>query len=277
MSTLAMTATTTAPGRARFRDLLAAEWIKFWSLRSTPWVLLLGAAVVVLAAVKNATYTYDHFEPGPTASYHQAALDSAFSAVGADVVMLVGGGLGAFVVVCEYASGLIRASLAAVPDRRALLLAKAAVLTGVMLGWGAAVSGTAFGVAQAIIGGRGIGLPITDPGAFRFVAAAALFAPVCALVGLCLGVLIRHTAASVVSTILVLFFVPSFFTDTYHWSADVAHALPFTAWRRLAQVDLTNQRVSPYPATVASGWITFAVWSVAAVAIAALTIRRRDH
>ncbi|MEE1788560.1 ABC transporter permease [Streptomyces sp. SP17BM10] len=272
MSTLAVSAP-----RARFRDLLAAEWIKFWSLRSTPFVLVLGAAVVVLAAVKNATYTYDHFDPGPTDGNSQAALDSAFSAVGADTVMLVAGGLGAFVVVSEYASGLIRASLAAVPDRRALLLAKVAVLTGVMLGWGAAVSGTAFGVAQAIVGGRGLGLPITDAGAFRFVAAAALFAPVCALVGLCLGVLIRHTAASVVSTILVLFFVPSLFTDTYHWSADVAHALPFTAWRRLAQVDLTHQRVSPYPATVASGWITFAAWSVAAVVIATLTIRRRDH
>jgi hypothetical protein len=267
----------TAEPRPRFRDLLAAEWIKFWSLRSIPWVLLLGAAVVVITAVKNATYTYDHFTPGPAASYVQPALDSAFSAIGADVVMLVAGGLGAFVVVGEYASGLIRTSLAAVPDRRAFLLAKALVLTAVTLGWGVAVAGTAFGVAQAVLAGRGVGLPITDPGALRFVAAAALFAPVCALVGLCLGVLIRHTAASVVSTILMLFFVPSFFTDTYHWSADIMHALPYTAWRTLAVVDLTHQRVSAYPATVASGWITFAVWSLASVVVAALTIRRRDH
>ena len=27
--------------RARFRDLLAAEWIKLWSLRSTSWTLAL--------------------------------------------------------------------------------------------------------------------------------------------------------------------------------------------------------------------------------------------
>ncbi|MBV6697748.1 ABC transporter permease [Kitasatospora aureofaciens] len=270
-------ASTGAEPRASFGDLLAAEWIKLWSLRSIPWVLLLSASVIVIVAARGASYTYDHFDPSPAAHYYQTALTDSFNTIGADVVMLVAGGLGAFVVVNEYASGLIRTSLAAVPDRRALLLAKALVLTAVVLGWGAAVAGTSFGIAQAILSGRGIGLSITDPGAFRFVAGAALFAPVCALVGLCLGVLIRHTAASIVSTILVLFFVPAFFTDTYRWSADISHALPFTAWRRLSVVDLRDQFVSPYPATVTSAWIAFAVWSLASVAIAALAIQRRDH
>ncbi|MFE7527635.1 ABC transporter permease subunit [Kitasatospora sp. NPDC057542] len=273
------TSRTAGEPRARFRDLLAAEWIKLWSLRSTPWVLGLSALVVVFAAVKNAKYTYDHFPVGQAyraSDFYQTALNNSFNNTGAYIEMLVAGSLGTFVIVSEYASGMIRASLAAVPDRRALLLAKALVLTAVTTGWGVLVSAVPFFVAQAILAGRGVGLSITDPGAVRFVAAAALFAPVCALAGLCLGVLIRHTAASVVGMFLVLFLVPTFFTDTYHWSADISHAMPFTAWRRLAQVDLTNQFIPQYPATVAGAWITFAVWSLAAVAISTTVIHRRD-
>ncbi|MEU9075166.1 ABC transporter permease [Kitasatospora sp. NPDC048538] len=268
-----------AEPRARFRDLLAAEWITFWSLRSTPAVLLLGAAVIVATAVRNARDTLDHYVPGTGRpdTMRQVALDSSFSMVGADVVLLVAGGLGALVLAGEYASGRIRTSLAAVPDRCALLLAKALVLTGVLFAWAAAAVGTAFGVDQALLSDRGIGLSVADPGALRFLAAAVLLAMVCALVGLAVGVLVRHSAASVVGTILVLFFLPSLFTDTYRWTADVSHALPFTAWRRLATLSLAHARPSDHPATVAGSWTALALWALASLLLAVLVIRRRDH
>lgn len=57
------TATSSAPVAeppARFRDLLASEWIKMRSLRSTPWTLALtalfvigSAAVAALAEINN--------------------------------------------------------------------------------------------------------------------------------------------------------------------------------------------------------------------------------
>lgn len=45
--------TATVP-RGRFRDLLAAEWIKLWSLRSTPWVLGLSALAIIGANLNAA-------------------------------------------------------------------------------------------------------------------------------------------------------------------------------------------------------------------------------
>ncbi|MFI9580503.1 ABC transporter permease [Streptomyces sp. NPDC052236] len=268
--------TVTEP-RGRFRDLLAAEWIKLWSLRSMPWVLGLSALVIIGANLKSATYTYDHFAVGDTASmYVQTALNDSFNMIAADILMIAAGSIGAIVIVSEYATGMIRTTLAAVPDRRAALLAKACVLTAVMLGYGTLVAGTSFGLTQAILSGRHIGLSITHPGALRFVAAAALFAPVCALIGMGLGVLIRHTAATVVATLLVLFLLPASFNDTYRWSAAVSHAMPFTAWRRLAQVDMTDVLVSPYPATVAGAWLTFAAWPLISAAIATIVVHRRD-
>ncbi|MFJ6772891.1 ABC transporter permease subunit [Kitasatospora sp. NPDC091257] len=265
--------------RARFGDLLAAEWIKFWSLRSIPWVLGLGALASIAANLKSAVYTRDHWTPGEgdPAVMAQTALNDAFNLVSADILMLVAGGLGAIVIAGEYATGLIRTTLAAVPDRRAVILAKACVLAAVLFGYGVLTVGVSFGGSQAILAGTGIGQSVTDPAALRYVAAAVLFGPVCALVGLGLGTLIRHSAGAVVGTVVVLFFLPSLVTERYRWSADLLHALPMPAWQRLARTTLAGMRPSEYPATVTGAWVTFAVWSLASVAVAAAAVRRRDH
>ncbi|MFG2847602.1 ABC transporter permease [Kitasatospora sp. NPDC048296] len=271
--------TATPLPRPRFGDLLGAEWLKFRSLRSIPWVLGLGTLVIIAGNLKAAQYTHDHYAPGDgdPAVMAQVALNNSFHTGSADILMLIAGGLGATVIAGEYATGLIRTTLAAVPDRRAVLLAKAGVLTAVMLGFGVVTAGVSFGLTQAILADRGIGQSITDPTALRYVAAAALFAPVCALVGLCLGTLIRHSAGSVVGTVVVLFFLPSFVTERYRWTADVLHALPFAAWQRLARITLAGLRPTDYPATVAGSWTTYAVWSLASVVIATVVIQRRDH
>ncbi|MEU8926425.1 ABC transporter permease [Kitasatospora sp. NPDC048545] len=267
------------PETSGFGDLLAAEWIKFWSLRSIPWVLGLSVLTIIGAGLKSAQYTHAHYTPGDgdPAVMAQVALYDAFNLVCADVLMLVGGGLGAIVIAGEYATGLIRTTLAAVPDRRAVLAAKACVLAAVMFGFGVVSIGVSFGASQAILADLGIGQSLTDPAALRYVSAAVLFGPVCALVGLGLGTLIRHSAGAVVGTVVVLFFVPSLVTERYRWTADLLHALPLPAWQRLARISLAGLRPSEYPATVAGSWITFAAWSLASVAVAAFVIHRRDH
>jgi ABC-type transport system involved in multi-copper enzyme maturation permease subunit len=265
--------------RARFRDLFAAEWIKLWSLRSMPWVLGLSGLAIIGVNLNAAKRAYDASpagNPNPVSGYMQTALDVSFVTVAADILMVVAGSVGAIMIVSEYATGMIRTTLAAVPDRRAVLAAKACVLTVVTLSYGTLVAGTSFALDQAVLSGRDVGLSITHPGALRFVAAAALLAPVCALIGMALGVLIRHTATAVVSTGLVLFALPSLFTDTNRWTADVSHAMPLTAWRRLSEVDMTNVFLSQHPATVSGAWITFAAWPVVSTLIAAFVIGRRD-
>lgn len=271
--------TATTPPRARFGDLLAAEWIKFWSLRSAAWVLGLSALAIFATSLKSALYTRDHSTPGEgdPAIMAQVALNDAFGAASADILMLVAAGLGALVIAGEYATGLIRTTLAAVPDRRAVLVAKACVLAAVLFGYGVLTVGVSFGASQAILADTGIGQSVTDPAALRYVAAAVLSGPVFALVGLGLGTLIRHGAGAVVATVAVLFFLPSLITERYRWSADLLHALPLPAWQRLARTTLAGLRPSEYPATVAGAWITFAVWSLASVAVAVIALHRRDH
>lgn len=266
---------------ARFRDLVAAEWLKFWTLRSTRWGVLASALVVVAINVDAAYSDYRNWPTyGEGIRHHFVpdwALNDAFTAGAVLVLMLAAGTLGVLAIVSDYASGLARTAFAAVPARRSVVLAKAVVLVAVLTGYGAVVSAASFWASQAILSGRHIGLSISYPGALRAVVASALLAPVCALVGLGLGALVRHTAASVVTTVVTLLMLPFFLTERRRLSAELLHALPRAAWERLSTADtsLPNPAV-PYPAGPTISWLVYAAWAAVAVTAAVVAVHRRD-
>ncbi|MET9497636.1 ABC transporter permease [Streptomyces sp. NPDC006552] len=261
----------------RFRDLLAAEWIKLRSLRSTPWILAAVTLTVLTTAALAAWSDYQDL-PGMAADArrdHVFALGDAFPAEGYLTLMLAAGSVGAIAVVSEYGSGLIRTTTAAVPARRAVMLAKAAVTAGLWTGVGLLCALGSFAVSQAILGGRGAAAPVTDPASLRAVAASALLAPVCALVGFGLGVLLRHSATTMVATVFVLLMLPLFFGGDRPWTERMRHMMVQHAWQRL--VTLYGWGPDAYGgATVAGAWAVFAAWPLVAVALALVVVGRRD-
>ncbi|MEV0723143.1 hypothetical protein AB0I37_10270 [Micromonospora purpureochromogenes] len=283
-----MTTVTPLPTRApvtgapaRFRDLLAAEWIKLWSLRSTRWTLPLVFLFVVGVSV-NASLA-DHrnwpmYPDGRREMFHRyGPVRDAFPEAGYLLLMLAATTVGALTLVGEYQSGLIRTTFAAVPARRSVVAAKAAVLTAVMLVLGLVTAATSFWVSQAILSGRDAGWSVGEPGVARAVLASALLVPVCALLGMGLGAVIRHAAGTVVAATSVLVLLPLVVdSDRYRWIAEVRHALPVAAWQRLIEVHPDIINPDPFPATVTGSWLTFAAWSLAATAVAVTLTHRRD-
>ena len=279
-----MTAVTTAPAttaaepRARFGDLLAAEWLKFWSLRSSPWSLLVSALVVLAA---NAGQAWDHWR-----YWHQAGvtparfiadgtpLQDAFTTNAGIVMMIAAAAIGTLAITGEYSTGLIRTTFAAVPARRSVLAAKVSVITAVMTGFGVVVSAASFGVVQTILSGRQAEVTIGYPGALRVVVASALLAPLSALVGAAVGVVVRHSAAAVAASIVILQAIPLLIHDGGHTSAIVAHALPFWAWNRLVAIPFDSP--GRYPWTLAGAWTVLAAWAAAAAILALAAARYRD-
>ncbi|MEU3372470.1 hypothetical protein ABZ734_18615 [Streptomyces sp. NPDC006660] len=169
-----------AEPHARFHDLLAAEWIKLWSLRSVSWALGISALAVIAINISSAVADYNNwptYNEGIRALFVPIwAMRDAFTAGACMVLILATGSIGALTLVGEYSTGQIRTTFAAVPARRSVVAAKMAVVSAVMLGYGTVVAGTSFGVTQALLSGRGIGLSLDHPGALRAVAASALLA-----------------------------------------------------------------------------------------------------
>ncbi|MFE2633860.1 hypothetical protein ACFXKX_31945 [Streptomyces scopuliridis] len=111
---------------------------------------------------------------------------------------------------------------------------------------------------------------------FRALVASALLAPVCALIGLGLGVLIRHSAATVLTGAFTLLMLPTLFSRSERWSADINHAMPATAWKRLVQNWPPDPESLAYTATVPGSWIVYVLWPLTAVALAVAVVRHRD-
>ncbi|MEV5721901.1 ABC transporter permease [Amycolatopsis mediterranei] len=256
--------------RARFRDLIAAEWIKLWSLRSTGWTLGVTALVVIGSAVLEAKSAYDHYTGAP--ADRGLVIRLAFPSFGYLTLMLVAISVGGLAVVGEYGSGLARTTAVAVPARGSVVLAKAVVMAVVWTVAGTIMSTVAFLTSQSILDERGISFGY--PGAFSALLGASLLAPVCALTGL--GVLVRHAAATIGGGVVGLVLLPSLFSPTQPWSAALNHAMILAAWQRLTE-NYGPPQAGGYPyASLIESWIVYAVWPLVTITLALIVVRRRD-
>src|SRR5262249_43164496 len=122
----------TAPGYD-LRSAVQMEWLKLRSVRSTAWT----GAVFAAGMIGPAMLALGHLHYASFSAADRAAFDPVEQGfAGLAVGQLAFGVLGALVITTEFSSGMIRATLAAVPRRPLLLAAKAAVLGAVTLAVG---------------------------------------------------------------------------------------------------------------------------------------------
>lgn len=269
--------------RARFRDLLASEWTKLWSLRSIRWALLTTVLAILAMSANAARSDVSNWPnyPADTRAHFVPlwSMGDAFPNNSSFILALAAGSIGAIAIVGEYSSGMIRTTFAAVPARRAVLGAKVVVLTALMLAAGLVMAFGSFWISQAILSSQHIGISIGQPNALRCILADAVFPAVCALIGLGLGALIRHSATTMVMVTVVLLLLPTLLNSNLHqWVIDLHNATPVAAWQRLVFVLGPDMLGDPgYHPTLTGSVVAFLLWPLAAVLLPVLTVRHRDH
>ncbi|MEU9038436.1 ABC transporter permease [Streptomyces sp. NPDC048352] len=278
LSHRAMAPSSARPGRPpRFADLVRSEWIKMRSLRSTWWTIALislfvigSAAVAAIANNKLATPARSGHEPAAFQPF------TAFPTTGYMTLMLVAGAIGALGAVSEYSTGMIRTTTVAVPARGSVVLAKAVTTAGLWAAVGTLISLGSFLTAQAILNTEQAGVSLTHPGVLRALVASALLAPLCALVGLALGFLLRHGAATMITSTFVLLILPTLFSTSTRWSASVNHSTLMAAWKRLVQNWGPTPDSLAFMPTVSGSWLVCALWPLITLTLAVVLVRRRD-
>ena len=147
-----------------FVGLLRSESRKLHTVRSTFWALLAAVAFNVLTAGLLGALL-----PGHLSAHQKATIDSVrVSLGGLHLSQVAIGLLGVLAVTGEYSSGMIRATLAAVPQHRLLLTAKALVFTAAAAATGIAACLAAYLVFQAFLpAGDAMRTTLADPGVLR--------------------------------------------------------------------------------------------------------------
>jgi ABC-2 type transport system permease protein len=256
---------------ATFGDVLRSEWIKLRSVRSTSWALAvtvvagisLGAAISAAAA---------HGYARSSASSKLSWDPTAVSLDGMAIASLAIAVLGVLCVSSEYSSGMIRASLIAVPRRGRVLAAKALVLGAVTFAVGEATSFAAFFAGQALIGGHAPHAALGDPGVARAVAGTGLLLTALAVLSVAAGTVLRHPAAAIAAMIAVLFVLPGVAQALPgSWRNPVTEFWPTEAGGQVTVVHHAAHTLQPWP-----GFGVMCLFTAIVYAIAWTLLDRRD-
>ncbi|MEU0239031.1 ABC transporter permease [Nocardiopsis sp. NPDC006198] len=194
MSTALTVPSLAAPrGRERITadGLLRSEWRKLWSVRSL-WMTL--AAAFALTIVLCAYMIIDGTTLGGSDAGHIPFGWTGIYPVGMLVLVV----FGVLSVSTEYASGSIRTSLTVAPRRTGVMLAKAAVATGVSANLAAATTVVLYLLLQAMgTVPSAVGMSLFAPDMFWGALGGTLMLPYGALFGVLLGWLLRNAAGAI--------------------------------------------------------------------------------
>lgn len=203
MSTLTATAEeprTTPAGpayRVTGRRVLASEWAKLWSLRST-WITLgLGLLFLVAFGLISASRYKSGIDSGHMDRDFADSTAVSLSLFGTNFAQLALGVLGVLVTAGEYSTGMIRSTLAAVPRRLPVLWSKAAVFGLVALVVGMVGGFVAFLFGSGIVSGTPATMSLSDAGVLRSLLGAGLYLGLVGVIGAALGALLRSVAGGI--------------------------------------------------------------------------------
>ncbi len=279
MSTLTPTSPSAGPaaapsvprGRVTQLRVLHSEWIKLRTLRSTFYTLLAAVVALIGFGALFCAVTANRW-PHMAAS-ERAHFDPALTSLrGYYLAQLAVGVLGVLVITGEYATGMIRASIAAVPRRLPVLWAKAGLysaVTWVLMTTGAVI---AFLVGQTLLSSRHLDTTLSAPGVIRMVLGTGLYLTVVGLLGVAIGALIRNTAGGIATVFGLLWMLPVLAEALpSSWSNVIGPYLPSTAGQALVSLHQEAHTLAPW-----TGFLVFCLYALAALAGAAVLLKRRD-
>lgn len=249
--------------------LIASEWLKIRSVRSTPF-LLVGGGVILLAIAVLATAAAVSFWDDAPASV-RANVEPVGAGIAEGIILgpLIFGTFGALAVTGEYATRSIRTSLVAVPQRPAFLLAKAAVVLGLGLVASLVTVFVMYGTAQVIVGDRPIGAPLDL--ALRDLLSWVDALTMVALLGLGIGTVLRSTAGSIVTVVGLVYVLPQvadLFADP--WAGRLV-SVTVIGLRSQLTGGVEDPTFTPFVAA-----LLLAAWAVVPLVLAGAVLHRRD-
>jgi ABC-2 type transport system permease protein len=257
-------------------EALRAEWTKLRTLAGTSWLLLGTVAVTVTASALIAAAT--HVSLGGPGGESQDPTKLAL--MGVDLGQAVVAVLAVLAISEEYATGMIRVSLAAMPRRVVLLAAKTVNIAGLTL------IAAALAIAGCLITGRlllpGAGLDqahgyavvsIAHGPTLRAAVGSVLYLALIALLGLGIATIVRDTAVST-GVVLGLLYLPPLLAQLVTGSLrrHLEQIAPMSAGLAIQ----ATRHIHTLPISPWAGIGVLAAWAVTALVVGWAALKARD-
>ncbi|MEU7296535.1 ABC transporter permease [Streptomyces exfoliatus] len=245
--------------------VLRSEWHKLWTVRST-WTTVLTSAALLLGVgiLMGATYTSD----GGDSDVDTVVLSLYGSQLGGIALAV----LGILVTAGEYATGMIRASLTAVPRRTPVLWAKAAVYTATVFAVSFLTALLTFLTAQVFLSDTDQAASLTDHGVLTAIAGNAAGVTLLGVLALGLGATLRSVPGAIGAFVGGVLIVPEILGMLPYEAMDTAiRYFPTQATGALGSATPLPGAASPGAALLA-----LILWAAAGLVVPAWLLKRRD-
>ena len=259
-------------GRVTQARVVVSEWTKLRSVRSTGWSLLVGILLTIAFPILFAAVTSSHWgHMSPQERANRSPLDIALA--GVNVAQLAIAVLGVIVVTAEYSTGMIRATLTAVPRRLPVLWAKTGVFAVVAFVLTVPAVLIGFFASQAILSRHHIlQISFSAPGVARSLVGGALYVMLTGVFALGIGAIIRNTAGGIATFAGIFFVIPPLMNILpSSWNEAISQYLPSEAGRQLFALQHASHTLTP-----TGGGLLFLGYCVLVLAVAAVLLLRRD-
>ncbi|MFF4545196.1 ABC transporter permease [Streptomyces sp. NPDC001435] len=251
-------------------QVVRSEWTKIRSVASTVWTLSLAVVVTVALGMLISALSRSQFDKMPVRerlSFDPTFISFAGMTLG-QLAMIV---FGVLVVSNEYSTGMIRTSLAAVPQRGTFLFSKIAVATGLALAVGMVTSFAAFFLGQAMLGSHRTG--IGDTGVLRAVLGGGFYMTLIAMFSMGVASMLRSPMLSL-GILMPFFFLISNILGNVDATKKIGRFLPDQAGSRIMQVVPRVDDDTPYGPWGGLGIMV--LWVIAAIAGGYVLLKKRD-
>jgi ABC-2 type transport system permease protein len=252
-------------------ETIRAEWIKLRTLTSTAWLLVGAVALTVGVSAVIAAATHQSPHGGDPTKLALSGIYVGQSAVAVLAVLAISE---------EYGTGMIRVTLTAMPNRLALLSAKAANIAGLTLVisvvavTGCLVAGRLMLPSEGLNAAHGYALVSLSHGpTLRAATGSVVYLVLIALVGLGVATAIRDTAVSI-GAVLGLLYLPPLLAQAVSdpLRRHLQQLAPMTAGLAIqATTDLRSLPIAPW-----AGLGVLATWAMASLLVGGLLLWLRD-
>ncbi|GAA2318155.1 ABC transporter permease subunit [Streptomyces kunmingensis] len=251
-------------------QVLRSEWTKIKSVNSTALTLSLAVIVSVGLGMLISALSKNEFKNLSTED--KLTFDPTFTAFsGLTLGQLALVVFGVLVVGSEYSTGMIRTSLAAVPQRATFLFSKVAVAALLALAVALITSFAAFFLGQAMLGNHSTDLG--SPNVLRAVIGAAVYMTLMAVFAMGVASILRSPMLSL-GILMPFLFLVSPILGNVSATKKVAQYFPDQAGAKIMQVVTPPNDDAPYGPY--GGLVILLVWVVVALLVGYALLKKRD-
>ncbi|MBG6225252.1 hypothetical protein IWX63_001824 [Arthrobacter sp. CAN_A2] len=277
------------PG-VNFGRVLKSEWIKVTTVPSTV-ILIVSTVVVMVGLAALAAWAISITQQdlgssgapqggpggpgGPGSDFDPASQAWEIPSSGLIFGQLLIASLAVVLIASEWATGMIRSTMVAVPKRTPALLAKNVIIAIIAFVVGAVSAFLSYVVAQPILAGEDLDFAITTEGVLPSILNSGSYLAFIAVISMGIGTLLRNTAGGVVTAVALFFVVPviivNLLSGLADWIPDAARFLPTNAGNQLIAISTGSDELTQF-----QGGLVMAAWALVLLVASLVVTRKRD-